>query len=163
MFKKNSDYALNKINPDAIVCSYVTGVNVELTREQFANEEEFLFWKHWSDNDYKSIEDTGRCYYDHTVALIEEVDAAVASFEDELIALLEKCERNRACAEYVAQIRRILTAKQFRRLWKHLVEKVPVPQIAMSENVGEHTVYVSISSAKEKISKYFVFCGKTWS
>ena len=72
MFNKNSDYALNKLNPDAIVCSSVTGVNVELTCEQFANEEELLFWKQWSDDDYKVTEDNGRGYYDHTISLIEE-------------------------------------------------------------------------------------------
>lgn len=161
MFNKNSDYALNKLNPDAIVCSSVTGVNVELTCEQFANEEEFLFWKQWSDDDYKVTEDNGRGYYDHTISLIEELDAIGVSFEDKLIALLERYERDRKCAEQVAQIRSVLTEKQFRRLWMHLVDKVSAPQIAASENVSEHSVYMCIRSAKNKIFKNFDFFEKT--
>lgn len=101
MFNKSSDYALNKLNPNAIVCSSVTGDNIELACEQFESEEEFQFWKQWSDNDYKVIEDNGRGYYDHTVSLIEELDAAGVSFEDELIALMERSEHNRRCSETV--------------------------------------------------------------
>ena len=159
MFNKRSDYALNKINPDAIVCSDVTGADIELTCEQFANEEEFLFWKQWSDNDYKIIEDNGRGYYDHTVSLIEELDAIGASFEDELIALMEKSERNKICAECVAQIHRILTETQFRRLWLYCVEEKTEQEIAEMENVTQQAVAKSIAKAK-RFSKKFSFTVK---
>ena len=64
MFDKRSDYALNKLDKEAIVYPSVTGVHIRLTREDFASEEEFLYWKKLSDGDYKDIESTGRGYYD---------------------------------------------------------------------------------------------------
>lgn len=54
MYSTNSDYAVNKNDPEAIVCRSVTGGNVRLTHEDFASDEEFEKWKHWSDNDYKN-------------------------------------------------------------------------------------------------------------
>ena len=39
MFNPKSDYALNKLDQDAIVCPSVTGVHTRLTREDFDTEE----------------------------------------------------------------------------------------------------------------------------
>ena len=41
MFDRNSDYALNKKDPDAIVCKSSTGVHIRLTRLDFSSQEEF--------------------------------------------------------------------------------------------------------------------------
>ena len=49
MFDTQSVYALNKVNKTAIVCPSATGDHVHLAREDFASEEEFAFWKAWSD------------------------------------------------------------------------------------------------------------------
>ena len=51
MFNTQSDYALNKLDKEAIVCPSATGVHIRLTREDFASEEEFLYWKELSDSD----------------------------------------------------------------------------------------------------------------
>ena len=163
MFDKKSLYVLNKKNPDAIVCSDATGKRVHITRADFATEEEFLFWKNWSDSEYQETDHTGRSYYDNTVALNENTDTAGEALEDVLIASFDNAARNKVCAEQIRQICRILTKKQFRRLWKHYAEKIPVALIAAHENTGEHTVYVSISNAKKKISKSFSIDKKTWS
>ena len=53
MFNKNSLYALNKKDPDAIVYPTADGKTVRITREDFPSEEEFLAFKAWSDEDYK--------------------------------------------------------------------------------------------------------------
>ena len=45
MFNTNSDYAINKLDPDAIVCRSVSGEVVRITREDFASDEEFEIWK----------------------------------------------------------------------------------------------------------------------
>lgn len=37
MFDRNSDYALNKKDPDAIVCKSSTGVHIRLTRLDFSS------------------------------------------------------------------------------------------------------------------------------
>ena len=56
MFDRNSDYALNKKDPDAIVCKSSTGVHIRLTRLDFSSQEEFEKWKQWSDDDYHCTE-----------------------------------------------------------------------------------------------------------
>ena len=45
MFDRNSDYALNKKDPDAIVCKSATGIHIRLTRADFSSAEEFEKWK----------------------------------------------------------------------------------------------------------------------
>ena len=69
MFDAKSDFALNKLDRDAIVCRSVTGVHIRLTREDFASEEEFLRWKVWSDGDYYDTEKDGRGFYDYGLPL----------------------------------------------------------------------------------------------
>ena len=45
MFDRSSDYALNKKDPEAIVCKSATGVHIRLTRNYFSSEAEFEKWK----------------------------------------------------------------------------------------------------------------------
>ena len=52
MFNKNSLYALNKRDPDAIVYPTADGKTVRITREDFPSEEEFLAFKAWSDENF---------------------------------------------------------------------------------------------------------------
>lgn len=163
MYNKKSDYAINKRNPDAIVYTDADGIEIKLTRDDFTSEDEFLRWKKWSDEEYQQTEKKGRGYDDHTVSLIDGVDTYGESLEDDLIALADKLEHDKKCAAMVAQIRTVLTEKQFRRLWQHYVGNIPVKLIAAYECVCEHTVYVSISSAEKKIKKIFDFDVKTWS
>ena len=51
MFDRNSDYALNKKDPDAIVCKGGTGIHSRLARLDFSSLGEFEKWKQWSDQD----------------------------------------------------------------------------------------------------------------
>lgn len=60
MFDAKNDYSLNKSVPDAIVCRSADGVHIRLTRKDFDSEEEFLCWKNWSDDDYRTMVKTGR-------------------------------------------------------------------------------------------------------
>lgn len=41
MFNTNSDYVINKLDTDAIVCRSVTGQLLRITREDFSSDEEF--------------------------------------------------------------------------------------------------------------------------
>ena len=94
MFDTKSDFALNKLDRDAIVCRSVTGVHIRLTREDFASEEEFLRWKVWSDGDYYDTEKDGRGFYDNGIPLDPHVDklGAVPSIEEDLLAVLDAAE-----------------------------------------------------------------------
>ena len=83
MFNKKSEYAQNKREKDSIIYISVNG-RIRLTRADFSNEEEFLRWKQWSDEDYYETERRGRGYYDNGVPLDANISAAgsVESAED---------------------------------------------------------------------------------
>ncbi len=75
MFNKKSEYAQNKREKDSIIYISVNG-RIRLTRADFSNEEEFLRWKQWSDEDYYETERRGRGYYDNGVPLDANISAA---------------------------------------------------------------------------------------
>ena len=156
MFDKKSDYALNKYENNAIVYISVTGI-VYLTRKDFANEEEFLKWKSWSDGDYQVGEQAGRSFYDNTVSLDGKlgVTGAVASIEDELFAIKDEAEHRQIYASLLKHIKSRLTEKQYCRLWLYYVEDLSERDIAAIEHVGQQRISKSITIGKKIIRKYF--------
>ena len=94
MYDPRSDYALNKLNPDAIVCKSVTGVHIRITREDFASEEEFQRWKMWYDNDLHEEEKRNHICDDNDLSLEGLAEASVVSPSAE--AVIEHRARNRA-------------------------------------------------------------------
>ena len=58
MYNRKSVYTLNKEHPEAILYPDTMEKKVMLTPEQFANEEEFAFWKNGSDGNYTASEKT---------------------------------------------------------------------------------------------------------
>ena len=78
MFNKKSEYAQNKREKDSIIYISVNG-RIRLTRADFSNEEEFLRWKQWSDEDYYETERRGRGYYDNGVPLDENISRSPIS------------------------------------------------------------------------------------
>ena len=56
MFDPKSDYALNKMAPDAIVYKDAAGEVTRLTQADFPSLEEFQRWKTWSDENYHDTE-----------------------------------------------------------------------------------------------------------
>ena len=95
MFDHKSDYALNKIDKEAIVYPSVTGIHTRLTCEDFASEAEYSFWKTFSDCDYKDTEDAGRSYYDHCVSLTEARKSTGQSAEDIFFAPIMDAEQRK--------------------------------------------------------------------
>ena len=167
MFDKKSDYALNKREKNAIVYISVTGP-ARLTRADFASDEEFVKWKHWSDSNYHTMEKSGRSYYDNGLPLADEyLDLIVSapSVEDELFQKLAEAEadaeRARTCALLMVQIRSCLTQKQYRRLWLLCVEGMSVEAIAAAEGVTHQNVSKSITNARKKLQKNLGLLGKT--
>ena len=69
MFDNNSDYALNKKDKGSIVYKGCDGSEQRISREQFATEEEFMFWKSWSDEDYRETDYKDSYYHRHIVHL----------------------------------------------------------------------------------------------
>ena len=155
MFDKKSLQVLNKKNPDAIVCSNAAGNYVYITRADFDTEDEFLFWKNLSDNEYEEAERDGRKYYDNNVSLDEDINVGSESLEDKVIAAIDRVTYDRKRAKQLEQVRSILTKTQFRRLWKYHVMDMTEQEIADAEGVGQQRISNSITGAQKKINKNF--------
>ena len=151
MFNPKSDYALNKLDQDAIVCPSVTGVHTRLTREAFDTEEEFCFWKAFSDGDYQDTEAAGRSYYDKCVSLGTAQKIAAQSAEDDFFFPLLSSSQKQQKNSLLQQIKVMLTDIQYRRLWMLCVEEKSVDLIAALEGVSPRAIYLSIAKAKEII------------
>ena len=108
MFDRNSDYALNKKDPDAIVCKSSTGVHIRLTRLDFSSQEEFEKWKQWSDDDYHCTEKKDHVYANHTVPTdkLVEVSITVISPEEELMEATDGGIRQAGTGAVVSPVER---------------------------------------------------------
>ena len=157
MFDKNSNYALNKRDPEAIVYKSATGLHIRLTREDFDTEEEFLAWKLWSDQDLHEEEKENYDYAKHTVSLeaIPESSVTVPSMETSMELRVDRRRHIHHAVETVRSVQRILTQRQYRRLWMYCVEQMTQQQIAAIEGVGQRRISTSLSAAEKKIKKFF--------
>lgn len=155
MLNTRSVYALNKLDKTSIVYPSVTGEDTFLRCEDFASMEEFEYWKNWSDDNYHKAEVDGwndsRC-----LSFEAQRDATAPSAEDIVLISYITAEQEEKQQQMLEQIRKHLTDTQFRRWWRHCVQKVPVIQIAGDEKVAESSVSESISRAKEKIFQKFI-------
>lgn len=156
MFDRKSDYALNKKDPEAIVCKSSTGVHIRLTRLDFANPEEFEKWKRWSDEDYHSTEKADHVYSNHTVPVdkLVEVSITVISPEDELMEVFNRQEREDLYRRLETGLETRLTPAQRRRLWMYL-EGTTETQIAETENVCQQSISECLQAAIKKLKNFF--------
>ena len=155
MFDNKSDYALNKKDQDSIVYCGSDGYGAHITRANFSSDEEFLFWKSWSDADYKDTDYADSFFHRHTVELDTIGDNAsnIPSPEEMLLYKTEREEQVQEAMELVQMISESLTEVQFRRLWLHYVHKENVRSIAQAEGVAHPSIVASITSAQRKILK----------
>ena len=155
MFDNKSDYALNKKDQDSIVYSGSDSHVTRITRADFSSEEEFLFWKSWSDADYKESDYADSYYHRHTMGLdtIGDNAGSVPSPEEMLLYKTEREEQVQEAVELVQMISESLTEVQFRRLWLHHVQLENVRSIAKAEGVAHPSIVASITSAQRKILK----------
>jgi len=156
MFDNTSDFALNKLDREAIVCKSATGLHIRLTREDFVSEEEFKHWKKWSDGDYKKIESEGRGFYDNCVSFSEASTSLDISAEDIFFAPLVKVDQEKQRAAILQQVKSVLTKTQFRRLWMYCINAMTVEAIAADEHIAHQNVSKSIRAAWVKIKKFLV-------
>lgn len=162
MFDRKSDYALNKLDQNAIICTSVTGIHIRLTREDFASEEEFLRWKAWSDDDYYNTEKDGRKFYDVGISLAPGVNKVEAcpSVEALIFRAMDTAETNMEQSQrtlsLIEQIKSCLTRTQYRRFWMYYVESRTVQEIALIENVAHQNISKSIHAAWRRIKKFFL-------
>ena len=152
MFDNTSDYALNKKDKDSIVYKGCDGYKQRITREHFSSEEEFLFWKSWSDEDYH-ITDNADTYYLRHIIRMDTLDGkiSIASPEEAMIEEIDRKGQITAAKETIKSIMRIITETQFRRIWCHFALGLKVRVIAKQEGVAHPNIVKSIISAKKNI------------
>lgn len=95
MFNNTSDYALNKKDKNSIVYQGCNGYMQHITKDDFASEEEFMFWKSWSDENYHET-DNADTYYARNIVSMDTLDGGIcntSSPEDTIIAELERQEQ----------------------------------------------------------------------
>lgn len=154
MLSNNSDYAVNKTDPEAIVCRSVTSENVRLTREHFDSDEEFQKCKAWSDEDYRNSALRERALNDRRYSF--ELDHLLDRHEysDWLSAELkgsEKLKKGEIISIIRSIIRSILTDTQFRRLWQRFACEYELAEIASSEGVSVTAVVDSIRYTMKRL------------
>ena len=154
MFDAKSDFALNKLDRDAIVCRSVTGIHIRLTREDFASEEEFLYWKELSDSDYHKRELVG--WNDsRSLSLETQRDCPLMSAEDIVLAPYLAAEQAEQRRRLLEQVRRCLTEKQYRRLCLYYLEGKTEAEIAVVEGISQQCVSRSLIAGAKIVEKFF--------
>lgn len=156
MFDRKSDFALNKKDPDAIVCKSSTGVHIRLTRLDFASPEEFEKWKAWSDGDYHEIERQDHIYHNHvlTVEELAGIVLATLSPEEEVIDKQDRAEWEQLCQQLRDALKNQLTPAQRRRLWLYAVDGLTEAEIAGMEQVRQQNISKRINAAKKSLKKF---------
>ena len=156
MFNPKSDYALNKMDPNAIVYIDAAGTVTRLTLADFSSPEEFQRWKAWSDNDYHKIDNADVTFSKRTLSLhgLSEQVIAVQSPEDILIMLQEQQEREELRRLLMKGVNSCITQSQRRRLWLYCVEGLSEEAIALAENVRQQSISECLSRAKENLKKF---------
>ena len=151
MHDRKSLYSRNKRNSRAILCPDAFEQDHPLTPEQFSSEEEFRFWKMWSDENYHVWELADHIYSDHTSPLTE-YSAAEPSPEDMILSRLDRRESVMFAQSSLQKIRGIVTEKQYRRIQMYC-EGMTYREIAEAEGVSAKNVFKSVMAGKKKISK----------
>ncbi len=148
--KTNTVYALNKRDPDAIVCPEANGKYERLTRDDFSSEEEFLRWKAWSDEDYHADENREQQNSKNVISIESIGDVT----DPEAIERSEREVNARLVELLNAGMEVCLTPVERRRLTRFAVDGMKLKDIAALEGADCRRISKSILRAKEKLKQY---------
>ena len=157
MFDKKNEYALNIADKNAIVYQDAFGTLIRITPEQLPSIKEFRKWKNWSKMKAHTTEKKEHIHRNHSVSLTghEERVSIMPSVDEAMVAKETHTAHRQAAIAQVEEIKRILTATQFRRLWMYCVDNLSVEEIAHIESATPPAIYKSIRQSKKKIFIYF--------
>ena len=157
---RQSDYAKNKYSGNIVYAG--SDETIEITLEQFLEEnpgmteEDFAYWKNWSDEDYYSIDRKDSIEAKHTVSIhsIEETElVSIPSTEEVVMEKLNRENERFYTMKDAEAVLSKLTDIQRRRYLLYEVYGLSTPQIALIEGVSQYTVWESIDAAKKRIKK----------
>ncbi len=156
MVSKNSIYALNKKDPDAIVYPSANGKLIRVTREDFPSEDEFLAFKKWSDENFHEEEKLDHREANHVLSVDDLSEAALAVPAADVIMERqhERAEKRKIASDMVVKLKDKLTDIQFRRLWMYHVDGKTEEEIAEIEGVAQQQISKSIIAAEKKIKNF---------
>ena len=156
MVNKNSIYALNKKDPDAIVYPSANGKLIRVTREDFPSEEEFLAFKKWSDENFHEEEKLDHREANHILSANDLSEAALSVPAADVLMERqhERAEKRRIASDMVVKLKDKLTDTQFRRLWMYHVDGMTIDEIGEIEGISHQNVSKSIIAAERKIKKF---------
>lgn len=154
MFNTRTDFTLNKFDKNAIVCQSVSGFNIRLTREDFDSEEEFIYWKNWSDCNYKEIDRIGR-EDDACLSFEAQRSAPLPSVEDVVLSPYIEAEQGERWRRMLEQIKTCLTTKQYRRLCLYYLDGKTEAEIAAMEGITQQRISKSLISGTKIVEKFF--------
>lgn len=157
---RQSDYAKNKYSSNIVYAG--SDETIEITLEQFLEEnpgmteEDFKFWKNWSDEDYYITDRKDTNEAKHTVSIhsIEATELVSIPSAEEIV--IEKLSRESERV-YTMKDAEIVLSKfsdaQRRRFLLHEVHGLTTREIAVIEGVSQKAVFDSIEWAKKKLKK----------
>ena len=150
MFKKDSDYALNKQNSN-IVYRQADGSCLEVKPEDCPD---FHRWKVFSDADFQDLdrhdqrEAQGRVSFND----LTDTDAERPQSVADAVELDKPAQLStRTLANAMAILKQCLTETQRRRYLLHIREGLTMRQIAFLEQVDPMAIQRSITAARKKI------------
>ena len=158
---RQSDYAKNKYSNNIVYAGL--DETIEITLEQFLDEnpgmteEDFKYWKNWSDEDYLIADRKDTNEAKHTVSIhsIEATElVSIPSAEDIVIEKLSRESERVYTMKDAEAVLSKLTDIQRRRYLLYEVYGLSTPQIALSEGVSQYTVWECIDAAKNRIKKF---------
>ena len=144
MFKKDSDYALNKHSQN-IVYRLADGSCLEIKPEDCPD---FDRWKAFSDEDFHEQELRDRRVTRNDLPLDEDICGCV----DEPFSDKPSCLRTMANAMDILE--QCLTETQRRRYLLYTCDGKSTRQIAQAEGVGQNAIMVSLHESERKLKKF---------
>lgn len=158
---RQSDYAKNKYSSNIVYAG--SDETIEITLEQFLKEnpgmteEDFNFWKNWSDEDYYITDRKDTNEAKHTVSIhsIEATElVSIPSAEEIVIEKLSRESEKVYTMKDAEVVLSKLTDIQRRRFLMYEVYGMTFREIAHIEGVDHMAIIRSVEYAKRKIKKF---------
>lgn len=182
-YNKNTDYAINKLNPNKIIYSSVTDethyfelkdkivteyyINSKYPEESYTricdeiSVDEFEKLKEFSDESYHIEEKETKNSY-HVKNHISKCPSLIKTKEFSIEDYFDNFELSENLAlerennlKIALEILESMTEIQRKRFLMHVIEKKSTRKIAEIENVANMVIWRSINASKKKIKKYF--------